>query len=426
MAKTRIGYAKAVITPPLGTQLAGHAVLERPAKAVHDDLFARVLVLEFAGIDYCLIQNDLLGLDYEFIATVKDELAELGIKKENVFLGCTHTHSGPKGLVKNRINNQEYIVTTEGYYDEPLCLNIQKAIKTAVKEALANKDDCVMRYGTTVVSGVCSNRNHRDKVGDPLLLALEFIRDDGKRLLLYNFSCHPTIVNHGNYEITADFPGAVAKLAEACDYEMAVFTNGSSGDISTRFTRREASFDEVARIGGILWSYIQEALADKAKEDISEVVVKDALYKLQLKEIDSIEAATAKLAKYEEELALAQEKGLTNIRSYESFVEGAVFNLFRAQYGSGVETDELRYKLLKINDLIFVFVPVEMFSDLTNALKQEYQGKLFFCTVFNGYINYLADAASYEMDTYETQSSGIAKGQGEAYIAALKEELKML
>ena len=421
----KIGYSKVCITPPLGTQLGGHAISDRKAEGVHDDLYSRVFVFELNGEDFCIIQNDLLGLDYDFVDETRKKIQDsLGINSKNISISCIHTHSGPKGLAKRPLGTEEQIKMVPGEYDEPLCKNYQELMVKATKEAITNKDTCTIRHGLTEVFDVASNRNHREKSGDPILLAIEFLRDDGKKLLLYNFSCHPTIMNHNNHQITADYPGAVAKLLEGSEYEVVMFINGSAGDISTRFTRRESTFDEVDRIGVVLRNHIADALANATTtSEITSLATNDVVYRIALKKYDSVADAEAKLSKYKDELDDAIKKGLPNIRTYESFVEGAVFNLFMAKNADNSEYADIRLKLFKLNDLIFVFFPSELFSDLSNPLKEEYAGKLFFGTYSNGYMGYIADVASYDADTYETQTSRFQRGQGEMIMDVVKGEV---
>jgi neutral ceramidase len=56
----RVGTSKTVITPPPGTALAGFAAREGGARGVHDDLYARALVLEDDGRRLALVLCDLL------------------------------------------------------------------------------------------------------------------------------------------------------------------------------------------------------------------------------------------------------------------------------------------------------------------------------------------------------------------------------
>jgi len=420
---TKIGFKITCLTPPLGTQLAGHAILDRKATGVHDDLFCRAIVIENNGVDYCIIQNDLIGVDYDFVSVVKEGIVALGIKDENILVGVTHTHSGPKGLVKNVKGTPEQVELTRGKYNEELVKQYQKNMIEAAEIALSNKVSCTMRYGFSEIFGISSNRNDKNKAGDPNLLAMEFIREDGKKILVYNFSCHPTIMNHGNYLITADYPHGVAKNSEGINHEMVMFLNGSAGDVSTRFTRKEKSFEEIDRVGKIIWDKITEALEKAEVVDIEEMTIKNATYRISLKEAESVADAQAKFDRYKAELKEAVEKNMPDIRTYESFVEGAQFGLIRAHIHTGEEFAEIHYKILKINDLSFVFVPSELFSDLTNPLKEKYGNKLLFCTYFNGSMGYIADKASYDNDTYETQTSNFERGQGEAFMADIEKQL---
>ena len=59
----RVGAAAVVITPPVGTPMAGY-YFERAAEGVHDDLFARALVLEQGGTKAALVSLDLISTPF--------------------------------------------------------------------------------------------------------------------------------------------------------------------------------------------------------------------------------------------------------------------------------------------------------------------------------------------------------------------------
>ena len=56
----RIGAAAVVITPPVGTPMAGY-YSERAAEGVHDTLFAKAIVLEPGGTKAALVALDLIS-----------------------------------------------------------------------------------------------------------------------------------------------------------------------------------------------------------------------------------------------------------------------------------------------------------------------------------------------------------------------------
>lgn len=67
------------------------------------------------------------------------------------------------------------------------------------------------------------------------------ITTDTSKTAIVNYACHPTVLPSSNYLISADFlSGFYEKMNEA--FDLVSFINGSSANISTRFTREEQSF----------------------------------------------------------------------------------------------------------------------------------------------------------------------------------------
>src|SRR5262245_36092482 len=100
-ARLRAGAATSNITPPLGSDIVG-GFAPFPATHIHDELFARCLVLDDGKIKLVFVVCDLLGLD----RLVSDEAREiiqkdLGIPRENVLISATHTHSACSALGKD-------------------------------------------------------------------------------------------------------------------------------------------------------------------------------------------------------------------------------------------------------------------------------------------------------------------------------------
>ena len=85
------GVAEAVISPPVGAPLLGPA---SPATGVHDDLYARALVLSDGVSSAAIVCLDLVGMDLALAAQVQTEVRrQAGV--DVVFLISTHTHSAP-------------------------------------------------------------------------------------------------------------------------------------------------------------------------------------------------------------------------------------------------------------------------------------------------------------------------------------------
>jgi len=94
-AELRIGSAAVVITPALGTLLAGYYET-RISDGVHDDLYAKAMVLECGGTRAAMVCCDLISMPLN-VAQEARRLIEkdTGLKPDQVMISATHTHTGP-------------------------------------------------------------------------------------------------------------------------------------------------------------------------------------------------------------------------------------------------------------------------------------------------------------------------------------------
>ena len=88
------GAAEAIITPtPVGTFLIGPL---KESTGVHDDLFARALVISDGTTRVAIVTLDFLGLDFSFhdriVAAIEKQT---GIARGNIMVNCSHTHNAP-------------------------------------------------------------------------------------------------------------------------------------------------------------------------------------------------------------------------------------------------------------------------------------------------------------------------------------------
>ena len=90
------GFSKICISPPVGAPLAGFAARQGVSQGIHDDLFARALVLANGEAVVALVSVDLLALSGDFIKRVREAIQRsTGIDPSSVMIASTHTHAGP-------------------------------------------------------------------------------------------------------------------------------------------------------------------------------------------------------------------------------------------------------------------------------------------------------------------------------------------
>ncbi len=96
----QLGTAKAIITPPVGTPLAGYAHRDHGSKSVLDDLEVRVLWFEPEGAPQeaaCIITADIIGFDSETTSHLCDAISRAhGVQPERILLSASHTTPAPR------------------------------------------------------------------------------------------------------------------------------------------------------------------------------------------------------------------------------------------------------------------------------------------------------------------------------------------
>ena len=122
------GFSKVCISPPVGAPLAGFAAREGVSQGIHDDLFARAVVLVNQETAVALVSVDLLALSSDFIKRVRKNIQQaIGISAEAVMIASTHTHAGPV-TITTFFNPDESL---DSSYMDSLAQNIEEAAVAA-------------------------------------------------------------------------------------------------------------------------------------------------------------------------------------------------------------------------------------------------------------------------------------------------------
>ena len=93
----KAGFASADITPRLGVQLCGYGPYRnRAAKKIFAPLLARAMAVSDGKCRAILVNLELCGTPRPVARRIRDAVAKrIGCRPDEVFLTCTHTHSGP-------------------------------------------------------------------------------------------------------------------------------------------------------------------------------------------------------------------------------------------------------------------------------------------------------------------------------------------
>lgn len=284
------GLARVDITPPLGQPMGGF--LDRLAggkggcEAVHDPLFARVLLLRTEETSIALVSIDLIM----FSSAKVVEQAKERWNIDHVILCSSHTHAGPipktGGMVEwSNLNvNPQEVLDFEAFGDDPWFFDVERKVTAAIGEAANNTFAARLGSGEADAGQyVAHNRRVVKPDGSVAMLwsnpkriptspvdnTLRVLRvDDGQgqlRALAVHYCCHPVVLGSKNLDISADFPGQLVADLEARNKGcMAMFLQGSLGDIDACDTALSGpeGHEAARRMGHALSSKADEIAAN--------------------------------------------------------------------------------------------------------------------------------------------------------------------
>jgi hypothetical protein len=269
------------ITPPIGVPLSGYFAAEgrkETARDVHDDLYARALVLNDGETTVAVVTTDLIGLGQHELDAVREVVQrEAGISPEHLILACTHTHSGP---VVTPFPPTDLL---PGQADEDYFHLLPRLIGSAV--VMAARRQRPARVGAS--SGLCDiNINRREFLPDGTLRGLPFLGrnpdgtvdrevgvlrvDDAASghplAVLASYACHPVVLGP-NLEISADYVGYTNTFVEkSLGYgAVALFANGAQGNMNSIV--HPGTFEDAQRLGETLGAEILRVTLDIQPSD---------------------------------------------------------------------------------------------------------------------------------------------------------------
>jgi hypothetical protein len=264
------------------------------------------------------------------------------------------------------------------------------------------------------------------------------LRDDEQSVVtvLFDYACHPTVLGHANLEYSADFPAATRRVIRAALTEtdgvetppVVVFLQGAAGDVSTRFTRRGATFAEADRQGAMLaGSLLRGVLAAEPARlnGVDPVVLRDTCV-VPTRTMPSADAVRRILAAAEKEwkrLDPGDGPETPEIRIARTRREGA--KALAALRKAGLPpTLELPISVVAVGDVAWAHLPVEPFTQFGALIRAKSPfGETRTVGYTDGYFGYLADEPAYEAGRYEALSSVFGP---EAGALVVKESLALL
>lgn len=397
---------------------------------VHDDLYAKALVLEKDGQRAALVACDLVTLPREVVDMARQQIERATrIPGDHVMISATHSHTGP--VVASTVRDQRFGAGLPASQEYRTAL--PKLIAESVRQAMAGLTPAtvaaaegrneelpfnrrfLMKDGTVGWNPGKQNPNIDKPAGpvDPTVATLLFTAKSGEPLAAYvNFPLHLDTV--GGTAISADYPYPLSQALakEKGPRLLTFFTIGTAGDINhinVSSATPQKGPQEAERIGNSLAATVKEAWRHMRPVPDGPLQVRRVMVPLPLapvtqEQVEQAKAIAARIGTKEEP------KFLESVQAFKALDVAE-------RQGRPLEVEVQVISLG--NELAWVSLPGEIFVELGLAIKKNSPfPHTIIAELANGSIGYIPTKRAYAQGNYEVISARCAEGSGEQLVSA--------
>jgi Neutral/alkaline non-lysosomal ceramidase, N-terminal len=367
MSGFRAAAGEIEITPSSGGWMTGFGARFGPAVGVLDPIMARACMLQNDDTTLIFVSCDVLGFGYETILEIRKRVAEkIGIASENIFIGCTHTHSGPASLpmrgMMGKIDADWPGVTTTRIID--LVISLQNKCVPAK-----------LAHASALVEGLGYNRQDNDHEFDQELNVVAIDSLDGEAIaVIVCYPLHPVVLNNKNMLFSADFPGAVIHQLSARRGGIGLYLQGACGDIDPVVYRDrgwgKGTPEDMENVGTVLASKAVEIIANAEWSEDVMLSASAVLLELPLEPPPTLDAV---------EQVIAENTVSGDEHRKQNFAE--TIRITHLQWARELKAallaDEaprtlpVEMIIAGINDICFVGIPLEPYSAIGLDIKRK-------------------------------------------------------
>jgi hypothetical protein len=432
----RVGVAKVKITPPLGVPMAGY-YHGRGAEGVHDELYAKALVMQQGEERVALVGLDVILIFGDRVREAREQIQKAtGIAPDHVMISATHTHTGPDmGENAARYGDMGDANKLAQKFAQELPGRIAECVKMAdasmkparalaavgQEPSLAFNRRFHMTDGSVGWNPGKGNPNIVKPAGpiDPAVSVVYFETLEKQPIGCYvNYSVH--LDNVGGAMISADMPATLSRcLSEIKGPDfVTVYTTGCCGDvnhINVNWPDPQHGHENAARMGTVLAGDVLRLLPDLKPVD-------GALHARSETVAVPLAPITPDDVKKAKEI---EAKSGSHDSTATSFMEAVkAFQVLDVARHEGKPIEAEVQVITLGNAVAWASIPGEPFVELGLQLKQESPFALTIVPeLANDCIGYLPCRRAFPQGNYEVVSSRCGEGAGELIV---KSAVRML
>ncbi len=433
MQEFQVGFSRGDITPQNGIHLVGYPTV-RVSDGVLDPLFASALAVSDGEQNFLVISLDSIGMDQENTIRMKAAIEkETTVPAPNIFICCTHIHTGPALSHKYKYGER---------YSEEVFLETAARVAEVAKEALLDLAPAkvyvnsantpveisfirrfMMKNGKTMTNPGFLNPNIAYPLGEAdHRVALTLFKREGKpEIALINFQVHPDVI--GGTKYSADYPGFARRTYEAAmPNSYCMYINGAQGD-TNHFNVKTP--ENMLRHGYEFSCHMGRTIAGTAMslhamaKEITPLPLRSTLHVLTVEHNKAKDEAEIEWAKRIQKLD--DEGKRDEISPPELGVMAWVTEISHAARVLTLEPlpdeKELHVTGFRMGEFALVGFPGEPFTDIGRQVKEASPAKMTFAACCaNGYEGYYPMQSAFDEGGYEARSSRYRAGTAEKLI----------
>lgn len=396
-----VGHGTVFFDVPVGTPMGGYAARTGPSVGTLDGLELNAVSISVGTQRFLWLVGDLPAVNTDVAEAVTARLLSVpGVAPELIWLGATHTHSGPDTGCQ----------AGGGTTPPALMSRLVEAAAEAAAAAVRAEEPGNLTVHSGDLSSVAGQRSgpHPRSSVPVTVFAFRGV-DSVLRGLIAILPVHPTVLGADNRLVSADLAGTVRRELAASGWAMVA--TGAAGDISTRPHRREQTPAELGRLGSVAASQLL-ALVESPGSIVDPVGLTGARttgFSLPSR----VAEVSPDLARIRTRLDVARASGdPVAIREAETAVQGAELST-----SSRPADPRLTVSAVRLGDFRLAALGAEPYLDLQAQLAASLSSPIALVGYTHGYLGYLPTKAAYDTDVYEVNISPVAAGSAEQAVA---------
>ncbi|MEA3460823.1 MAG: neutral/alkaline non-lysosomal ceramidase N-terminal domain-containing protein [Bacteroidota bacterium] len=391
------------LTPPLemGYTLGGYgARMSEPAEGIHDDIWAKALVVNEDGKKYAIVTLDILGLPPNVKPQVIEKLNREGWTEENILLLPSHSHTSLEMFALNDRNI--FGMAPIGIFQPQLLDFVVESLADLIKSADQDLKPVKIGSHSKQIKGLNRNRRGEAFIDETLTVTRIEHLDGSPMTVLVNWTGHPTIMDENDMLVSGGWPGYLQRELEGWIGQgvVAMYYNGPQADQSVIAETAGSHYEKAERYGRTMATHVFELYGHIIPSDDIPFTYNHKIISLPDREAhpDFMETGGKEYGLDEENIDILLEQ------------------IFPVQTSIGA---------CRLGDLLIVGAPGELTAELGLRVKEEFKALGVPCPVIGGlanqWISYILSEEEYLRGGYEASVSFYGKDLGKEIVAGMVE-----